>query len=221
MEGIQVPLDAYEQAMREVTAQQMQSLEGLREADARTLAAGVGRLGASGAMATEQQRQSMAEAISERDKMIAQEEARIDRALASISLEEAIGFEAEAAQREEAAAMNIAGAVKGLGQAASLYQQSRALYSQRQGELAAAQAYQQQTGMYQGMSAEQARRAMLDAGITPQGFQNLAAGLTVGGRKPIFDTSTVELAGLITPPITGTTIQPIPINIPTINIPKF
>jgi hypothetical protein len=224
MEGIQVPLDAYEQAMREVTAQQMQSLEGLREADARTLAAGVGRLGASGAMATEQQRQSMAEAISERDKMIAQEEARIDRALSSISLEEATGFEKEAAQREEAAAMNIAGAVKGLGQAASLYQQSRALYSQRQGELAAAQAYQQQTGMYKDMSAREARRAMLAAGITPQGFRNLAAGLTVGGRavqKPVFDTSTVELAGLITPPITGTTIQPIPINIPTINIPKF
>lgn len=205
MEGVQVPLESYEQAMREVTAQQMQSLEGLREADARTLAAGVGRLGAAAAGATEQRRQSMAEAISERDKMIAKEEARIDRALASISLEEAVGFEKEAAQREEAAALNFSGAIQGLGQAASLYQQSRPLYSQRQGELAAAQAYQQQTGMYQDMNARQARRAMLDAGITQQGFQNLAAGLTVGGRV-VQTPMSIQPVGI--QPF-GTTIQPV------------
>ncbi|MGA1740421.1 MAG: hypothetical protein ACO393_06145, partial [Methylophilaceae bacterium] len=181
-EGIQVPLESYERMMEEMTAQQKQSITSLQEADERSLAAGMGRLYAAASGETEKAREQMGKAIYDRDKMIADQEAMRDRALSSISLEEAIGFEKEAAQREQMAAMNVAGAVAGLGQAASLYQQSRPLYSARQGELGAAQAYQQQTGMYQGMSAGQARRAMLDAGITPQGFQNLAAGLTVGGR---------------------------------------
>ena len=215
MEGIQVPLDAYEQAMRETTSQQMQSLEALREADARTLAAGVGKLGAAGAGAIEKQRQVMEQAIYDRDKMVAQEEAKIDRALASISLEEAIGFEKEAAQRETMAAINTAGAIEGLGQAASLYQQSRPLYNQRQGELGAAQAYQQQTGMYKDMNARQARRAMINDGITQQGFQNLAAGLTVGGRA-VQTAIPVQMAGI--QPLTGTTIQPVPITIPPITL---
>ena len=213
MEGLQVPVDAYERLMKEMTAQQKQSLTSLQEADERTLAAGMGKLYAASAGETEKVREKMAKEIFDRDKMVAQEEARIDRALASISLEEAIGFEKEAAQREEAAAMNIAGAIEGLGQAASLYQQSRPLFSARQGQLGAAQAYQQQTGMYKDMNARQARRAMMRDGITQQGFQNLAAGLTVGGRA-VQTPMAIPTAGI--QPLSGTTIPPVQVNIPPI-----
>jgi hypothetical protein len=184
MEGLQVPLDAYEQAGREITAQQMQSLEGLREADARTLAAGVGKLGAVGAMATEKTRQQMADAIYQRDKMIADEQATIDRSLATINLQEAEGAQMAAAQREQMAAQALSGALTGLGGAAQTFYEGQSLYgSGRQAELDAASAYQQQTGMYGDMNARQARRAMIDSGITQQGFNNLASGLTAGGRS--------------------------------------
>lgn len=181
-EGVQVPLDAYEQAMREMTAQQGQSLMGLREADERSLAAGVGKLAAAGTAGVEGLRGKMEEAIYARDKAIADEAARIDSMMAGISLTEAEGAQEAAKQREEASAMALQGAISGIGGAFDTMAKSQDLYSQRQGELAAAQAYQQQTGKYQDMNASQARRAMLDAGITQQGFQNLAAGLTVGGR---------------------------------------
>lgn len=206
LEGIQLPLESYERMMREMTAQQKQSLTSLQEADERSLASGVGKLYAAASGETEKAREQMDKAIYDREKMIAEEESKIDRALASVSLEEAIGFEKEAAQREQAAAMNFAGAISGLGQAASIYQQSRPLYSSYQGQLSAAQAYQQQTGMYQDMNARQARRAMLDAGITQQGFQNLAAGLTVGGRAVQTPIAT-PMAGIS--PLSNTGIQPI------------
>lgn len=214
LEGVQVPLESYERMMREMTAQQKQSLTSLQEADERTLAAGMGKLYAAASGETEKAREKMGEALYDRDKMIAKEEARIDRALASISLEEAIGFEKEAAQREEAAAMNFAGAISGLGQAASLYQQSRPLYSARQGQLGAAQAYQDQTGMYKDMNARQARRAMIKDGITQQGFQNLAAGLTVGGRAVHTPIIAPPMAGIV--PLSTTTIQPVQLTIPPI-----
>ena len=183
MEGIQVPLEAYEMAGREVTAQQMQSLEGLREADARTLAAGVGKLGAAGATATEGVRQNMAEAIYKRDKMIANEAARIDTVMGGISLEEVSGAQIAAKEREEAAAMALSGGIAGMGGAFDTLAKSQDLYSQRQGQMAAAQQYQQQTGQYQGMTPAQARTAMIGAGIGQQGFSNLAQGLTYAGRQ--------------------------------------
>lgn len=183
MEGIQVPLEAYEMAGREVTAQQMQSLEGLREADARTLAAGVGKLGAAGAAATEGVRQNMAEAIYQRDKMIANEAARIDTVMGGISLEEVSGAQIAAKEREEAAAMALSGGIAGMGGAFDTLAKSQDLYSQRQGQMAAAQQYQQQTGQYQGMTPAQARMAMMGAGIGQQGFSNLAQGLTYAGRQ--------------------------------------
>lgn len=205
LEGLQVPLDAYEQAGREVTAQQMQSLEGLREADSRTLASGVGKLSAAGAMATEKTRQQMADAIYDRDKMIADEQSRIDTALASVSLEEAKGYQKEAANREEASALALSGAIKGVGQAADIYQKSRDLYSQRQGELGIAKAYQEQ-GNYQGMNARQARRAMKQDGVDFAELlrqQQNATLFSSLGVKPVDvipfslgTTTTIDLGGL-------------------------
>ena len=172
--------------MRETTAQQMQSLGGLREASARTLAAGVGKLGAAGAMATEKTRQQMADAIYARDKMVADEQARIDRALASIDLQSAEGAQQAAAQREQMAAQAFTGAFKQGAGAFQTLAESQGLYgSGRQAELDAAREYQRQTGLYRGMNARQARRAMIQDGIDAQGFRNLASGLTVGGDSLI------------------------------------
>ena len=47
-EQLQVPTEAYDRQFRESTAQQQQSLQALRESDPRTLAAGVGKVGAVG-----------------------------------------------------------------------------------------------------------------------------------------------------------------------------
>lgn len=178
-EGVQIPLDSYELAMRENTAQQMQALEGLREADQRTLAAGVGRLGAVSTSATEADRQRMQADIYKRDQMIASEEANIDRMLAQISLQEAAGAQQAAANREQAAAQQFSSAIKGAGNIATSLYKMQDLYSSRPTELEAAKALQNQ-GMFEGMNTRQARRAMLRDGIyDEQEISNLA---TYGNR---------------------------------------
>jgi hypothetical protein len=131
MEGLQVPLDSYDQAMREVTAQQMQSLEGLREADARTLAAGVGKLAAAGSDATELQRQAMEGAILDRDKLIASEQSNIDRSIAGIDLESASGAQQMAADADAASAMNFQSAAQGLGGAFQSFAETQDLYKRQ------------------------------------------------------------------------------------------
>ena len=131
MEGLQVPLDSYDQAMREVTAQQMQSLEGLREADARTLAAGVGKLAAAGSDATELQRQAMEGAIFDRDKLIASEQSNIDRSIANVDLQSALGAQQMAADADAASAMNLKSAAQGLGGAFQSFAESQDLYKRQ------------------------------------------------------------------------------------------
>lgn len=131
MEGLQVPLDSYDQAMREVTAQQMQSLEGLREADARTLAAGVGKLAAAGSDATELQRQAMEGAIFDRDKLIASEQSNIDRSIANVDLQSALGAQQMAADADAASAMNLQSAAQGLGGAFQSFAENQDLYKRQ------------------------------------------------------------------------------------------
>ena len=131
MEGLQVPLDSYDQAMREVTAQQMQSLEGLREADARTLAAGVGKLAAAGSDATELQRQAMEGAIFDRDKLIASEQSNIDRSIANVDIQSALGAQQMAADADAASAMNLKSAAQGLGGAFQSFAENQDLYKRQ------------------------------------------------------------------------------------------
>ena len=205
-EGVQVPLDAYEQAMREMTAQQGQSLMGLREADERSLAAGVGKLAAAGTAGVEGLRGKMEEAIYARDKAIADEAARIDSMMAGISLAEAEGAQEAAKQREEASAMALQGAISGIGDAFNTMAQSQDLYSQRQGELAAAQALQKR-GMYKDMNVREARRQMLDK-YSPQQIQNLSIyGTTYGQTNPFAGFSDFKIQPLQTAGLGG--IKPI------------
>lgn len=184
MEGLQVPLEAYELTERGLTAQQMQSTQALAEADARSLAAGVGRSQLVAQQGQEEMRQQMAQDIYNRDKLIAQEQADIDRSLAAINLQEAEGAQIAAAQREQMAAQGLTGAISGLGSGLQTFYENTQLYgSGRQDELKAAETLQKQ-GQFQGMNARQARRAMIGSGIyTPQDIGYLAQGLTRGGRQ--------------------------------------
>jgi hypothetical protein len=131
MEGLQVPLEAYELAERGLTAQQMQSTQALAEADARSLAAGVGRSQLVAQQGQEDIRQQMAQDIFSRDKMIAQEQSDIDRSLATINLQEAEGAQIAAAQREQMAAQGFTGGIQGLAGAGQTMYENSALYARQ------------------------------------------------------------------------------------------
>ncbi len=128
LEELQVPTEAYENAMREITAQSMQLTEAARESGARELAASVGRIGAAGLMATEKQREAMGRDIYARDVAVAQDEARRLGALSGIDVMESRGAQLAAAQAAEARGRAISAAVGALGQAAGAGLESLALY---------------------------------------------------------------------------------------------
>lgn len=117
LEEVQVPTEAYQNAMREITAQSMQLTEAARESGARELAASVGRIGAAGLQATEKQREAMGEDIYLRDMAVAQDAARRLGLLANVDVMEAKGAETAAAQAAAARGAAITGGISGLGAA--------------------------------------------------------------------------------------------------------
>jgi hypothetical protein len=98
LERVQVPTEAYQNAMQQITAQSMQATQATQEAGARELAASVGRIGAMGLTATEQQRESMAQDIYKRDMAVAEDEGRRLELLAEMDEIEAMGAQLAAAQ---------------------------------------------------------------------------------------------------------------------------
>jgi hypothetical protein len=131
MEGVQVPIEAYTQAMRAVTAQQMQAVEGLRESGQRAVAGGIGRVGAVSGDIVEKQRLQMDKALADRELLIAQEDARIDKDLANISLGEATGAAAAAQQNQQMAAMQMSSAISGLGSVGKTIYEGSELYQKQ------------------------------------------------------------------------------------------
>jgi hypothetical protein len=131
MEGVQVPIEAYTQAMRAVTAQQMQAVEGLRESGQRAVAGGIGRVGAVSGDIVEKQRLQMDKALADRELLIAQEDARIDKDLANISLGEATGAAAAAQQNQQMAAMQMSSAISGLGSVGKTIYEGSDLYQKQ------------------------------------------------------------------------------------------
>jgi len=100
-EKVQVPLEAYELSQRELTAQQQQGVEALRESGARSILGGVGRLQAGVTKAQQQIQAQMANALFERDKLVAKDEAQSFDDLSDIAKLEATGAQAAAAQAQE------------------------------------------------------------------------------------------------------------------------
>jgi hypothetical protein len=183
MEGLQVPLSAYEMQMTGITQQQKQGVQALIEADSRTTAAGIGKITGAAGLQNEKVRQGMEQALFERDKLIAQEQAKIDAALATINLEEAAGAQQAAAEAAEASALAATGAVEGLGSAGLKYFQGQDLFGRegRVNELAAAQMLQSQGKIDADLNKRQARREMLAQGYTPEQIADILSGNATSG----------------------------------------
>ena len=131
--GVQLPMEAYQQAGREGTAQQMQALQALQEADSRSLAAGVGKVQAAATEAqtgiTEQMRQDLfsLESAQMEEKMANRDQ------IAKMNEERARGAQIAAANAEAAKTAAITSAITGVtslagqaSQAASMYPKSGA-----------------------------------------------------------------------------------------------
>lgn len=115
LERLQVPTEAYENAMREITAQSMQMTEAARESGARELAASVGRVGALGLSATEKQREAMAQDIYKRDLAVAEDEARRLGLLSNIDVRESMGAQLAASRAAEQRGAALKSATESLG----------------------------------------------------------------------------------------------------------
>lgn len=129
--GVQLPTEAYDRALREGTAQQMQSIQALQEADARTLAAGVGKVQAQATDAQTQARDQMAQDMYNLELAQAKEKSANSASIADLNLNRAAGAQMAAADAEAARAKANAGvgsAIVSLGgqmlSAAPLYGQS-------------------------------------------------------------------------------------------------
>jgi hypothetical protein len=118
-ERLQVPTEAYENALQNITAQSMQFTEAAREAGARELAASVGRLGAAGLKATEREREAMAQNIFNRDVAVAKDEAIRLSKLAQLDATEASGAQLAAAQADARRGAALQSATSSLADAAS------------------------------------------------------------------------------------------------------
>lgn len=107
--GVQLPTEAYDRALREGTAQQMQSIQALQEADARTLAAGVGKVQAQATDAQTQARDQMAQDMYNLELAQAKEKSANSASIAKLNLDKATGAQMAAADAEAARASANAG----------------------------------------------------------------------------------------------------------------
>ena len=133
-ERLQVPTEAYQNALQNITAQSMQFTEAAREAGARELAASVGRLGAAGLTATEREREAMAQNIFNRDVAVAKDEAIRLSKLAQLDETEARGAELAAAQAQERMGYALASGTQALGSAIDTGYDQWSLYQKQNGE---------------------------------------------------------------------------------------
>lgn len=131
--GLSVPLDAYESEFENQLATSKQNVEALQEGDARSLAAGVGRVGAEATAAGEGTRIAMGEEISDLEKMKADSKDAINQQLISMDVAAAKEQNQRKRDAEQARAAGIsqgvagvAGVVQGVGSLAPLYGQSTA-----------------------------------------------------------------------------------------------
>ena len=125
LEGVQIPMEAYQLAQQANVAQQQQALQGLQESDPRALAGGVGKVVAASGATIEQTRQQQAKDIFDYEKMVADQQTTIDQGLGEISLAGVEGAQLAAAASEQMAAAAFSGAAEtAAGTAQMIYEQS-------------------------------------------------------------------------------------------------
>ena len=88
-EQLRLPTEAYERQFRESTAQQKQAIQALQESDPRTLAAGIGKVGAVGVAENQAIQEQMGKELFELQKLKADEQKAINEQLASMDIAEA------------------------------------------------------------------------------------------------------------------------------------
>jgi hypothetical protein len=130
LEGLQIPMTAFQQAAGVDLAMQQQALAGLAESDPRALAAGIGKVQAVGTQGTETRRQAMEKTLFDWEKMVAENQQKIDQLKGSISLQEVAGAQAAAKEAKEQFGQAATGAVSSLGEAIQTGYELSKLYSE-------------------------------------------------------------------------------------------
>jgi len=120
-ENIKLPTESYDRAFRSNTAQQRQALDSLQGADARSLAAGVGKVGALGTAANEQQRLQMGKDLYALELKKAENRNRIQDELVGMDVGAAKDqMNMSADQREAAAASTMSAIQSGISGVSAL-----------------------------------------------------------------------------------------------------
>lgn len=114
-EGLNVPLDAYEAEFEQNLAVAKQSTEALQEGDARALAAGVGRVGATAAQQNEDTRIAMGEEISDLRATKAQSKDAINQQLMEMDVAYAREQNQRSNEAEAKRAQAIQQGIQGIG----------------------------------------------------------------------------------------------------------
>lgn len=128
MEGVQIPLDAFELQSRDLVAGQQQGVQALQEGGQRAIIGGLGRLQASEQQGLERIRQAMQQDLTGRDMAIAENQTKIDQSLAGIQLGRAAGAQARSREQEMIGNLRIQSGVKDLGSAAAKFIGSQGLF---------------------------------------------------------------------------------------------
>ena len=126
---LNVPLESYERSFRENTAQQRQAIQALQGADARSLAAGIGQVGALGVTANEANRLSMGKDLYNLGLEKAKASERIRDELVGMDVggaQDALQMERDA---EIAKASAITSGLEGIGSAVSAVGAAMPTYS--------------------------------------------------------------------------------------------
>jgi len=130
-EGLKMPMDAYEQAERSNLQQQQQNLEALQQADSRTLAAGVGRVGMLANQNTEQLRAMKAKEMFELEKLKAGNKDDMNQQLIQMDVAAAQDQAARAAQADEQVGALQAGAASAFIGGVTSAAEAQALYPKK------------------------------------------------------------------------------------------
>ena len=112
---LQVPLDAFGEQYRQGLATQTQQVEALQEGDARGLAAGIGKVGATAAAAQEQTRIGMQDSLYDLAKIKADAEEDVKQQEIKMDVGRASSLERKAADLEKVRAAAVAKGISSVG----------------------------------------------------------------------------------------------------------
>ena len=130
-EGLKLPMDAYEQAETANLQQQQQGLQALQQADSRSLAAGVGRIGMVANQNTEMIRSKKAQEMFDLQKMKAENKDDMNQQLIEMDVAGAQDQAARAAQADEQVGTLQAGAASAFIGGVTSAAEAQALYPKK------------------------------------------------------------------------------------------